>query len=83
MTKNKAKNTLGMRMTLQAKIGKCRICGCNHEPNMPHNINSTYYRMSFFKKNGRMPTIRDAISHCPPSIRKRALDALECSGIKA
>lgn len=83
MIQKSKKYSLGRVMRLHKLAdGTCRVCGCRHDPDQPHNVNSIYYRMAFYLKHGRMPTIADAIKHCPAVIKQEALQALKLRGIK-
>ena len=42
----------------------CPECAANHKPGQPHDRNSLYYQMTFYRKNGRIPTWQDAMEHC-------------------
>lgn len=39
----------------------CPICADRHAKHEPHNRNSLYYQMRFFRKHGRLPRWADAL----------------------
>jgi hypothetical protein len=47
----------------------CQICGQKHDPQQPHHAESLYYKKSFQKAHGRLPTWADAIEHCPDDVK--------------
>lgn len=54
----------------------CPECKAVHAPTAPHNCFSTDYQKSFYEKNGRYPTWEDAMTHCPPDIKRVFRDEL-------
>ena len=48
---------------------KCPYCADRHTEKEPHNRNSVYYQMRFFRKHGHMPTWIDALEHCSEMTR--------------
>ncbi len=56
--------------------GRCQVCAADHAPEAPHNRDSLYYQMSFYQKNGRFPTWKDAMSHCTEPVKEAWLAAL-------
>jgi hypothetical protein len=61
--------------------GKCPDCAVAHEPEMPHDANSFYYKTTFALRHGRSPTWADAIEHCPPAIKAQWVEQLRKIGI--
>lgn len=49
--------------------GHCRICACQHEPEMPHNAGSLFYQMRFNMRYHRSATWADALAHCDEKTR--------------
>jgi len=66
---------------LPAKKGTCPICATKHEPNEPHNQQSLFYQVKFFKENGRYPTWEDAMAHCSEEMKNFWIEALRKHGI--
>jgi hypothetical protein len=54
---------------LPLPAGVCTVCGRNHEPDLPHDAESLYYRHSFQVAHGRWPTWADACAHTPLQVR--------------
>lgn len=48
-------------MVIAPRPGSCPECGVEHGRDEPHEWRSVYYRMRFYRKNGRMPTREDAV----------------------
>jgi hypothetical protein len=64
------------------KKGRCLECGESHEHAWPHNIYSEYYKIKFFKENGREVTWEDAMAHCSDNIKKAVAFEMENYGIR-
>ena len=54
--------------------GRCRVCAGAHKPGEPHERDSLYYQMRFYRENKRFPTWEDAMIHCSEE-RKNAFRA--------
>lgn len=67
---------------LPAKDGTCPICAVDHDPRLPHNKDSLFYQMSFYQKNDRFPTWKDAMEHCSEDVKKQFTDALKEHGVE-
>lgn len=67
---------------LPAKEGTCPICAVNHEPGLPHNKDSMFYQMSFYRENGRWPTWKDAMEHCTEEMKSMWTNELKKRGIE-
>lgn len=61
--------------------GTCPMCAVVHDKDMPHNRDSLVYQYKFYDENGRWPTWRDAMAHCPEDIKAYWTQALEARGI--
>lgn len=59
----------------------CQECAVDHEPEMPHNLQSLYYQYKFYGKNSRWPTWEDALSHCSVDIQNAWKQSLKERGI--
>lgn len=59
----------------------CTMCATKHKKDEPHNIRSLYYQYVFYRNNGRFPTWRDAIAHCPDDVKERWEQRLKAQGI--
>lgn len=47
-------------MVIAPRPGSCPECGVEHGRDEPHEWRSVYFRMRFYRKNGRMPTRENA-----------------------
>lgn len=56
--------------------GLCQVCGGKHPPELPHNMTSLYYQVSFHQKNGRYPTWEDAMAHCTEKMKAHAREVI-------
>ena len=61
--------------------GTCDICATKHNPADPHDRNSLYYQNWFRKRNKRMPTWADAMSHCSELTKAVWTEKLKKRGI--
>jgi hypothetical protein len=61
--------------------GTCPECAVRHDPREPHYRGSLYYQMRFQQKNGRLPTWKDAMSHCIAPVQDAAVALLRGKGI--
>lgn len=59
----------------------CQVCATKHEPEMPHNQQSLYYQMAFFRDNGRYPTWADAFAHCTSEMQEAWKEGLRQHGV--
>ena len=65
----------------------CPQCGADHEPDIPHNVQSMVYKYWFRSneaRNGRperWPTWNDAMAHCTPEIQAQWTQALIKHGV--
>ena len=66
---------------LPAAPGACPVCAGDHAPEQPHNQQSLFYQMSFYKQHGRFPTWADAMAHCTPEVQDAWRTALRERGI--
>lgn len=57
-------------MLLPPLEGHCRICAVKHEPHVPHNAQSLFYRVRFQARYGRAGTWADAISHTSEQVQQ-------------
>lgn len=72
MSRRKAKLPyLAPWVMLPVAKGTCPECGRAHEAEHPHDQQSLTYQYRFYGMNGRWPTWRDAMAHCPDAVRKR------------
>ena len=67
---------------LPAKKGTCPVCATKHEPEFPHNKDSIFYQMSFYQKNGRWPTWKDAMEHCTEEMKAAWKNELKLNGVE-
>lgn len=75
------KDETGFMMIGNVPEGTCEICAVKHDEEQPHNQQSLTYQYKFYDKNGRWPTWKDAMSHCPDEIKKVWMAALTEKGI--
>lgn len=61
---------------------KCQECAVEHTEKEPHYAHSLYYRTSFYLKNKRYPTWKDALAHCTEDVRKMWITELALKGVK-
>lgn len=57
-------------INLPQKKGTCSECGTKHYKYAPHEMESIYYHVTFFRQNGRYPTWDDATAHCSDAMKK-------------
>lgn len=70
------------RIRIEApRPGTCQVCAMNHNPSMPHDKNSLYYQMRFYRLHHRFPTWNDAMAHCSGSVQMRAWQELIDKGV--
>lgn len=72
----------GITMLDTPPKGTCPLCAVKHDPEQPHNRDSLTYQYKFYDLNGRWPTWKDAMAHCPDDIKKLWIKALEENGVK-
>ena len=60
---------------------KCPYCADRHTDKEPHNRNSLYFQMKFFRKRGRLPTWSDALEHCSEITRAHWIAELIKKGV--
>lgn len=71
----------GMKL-LPPRPDVCQECATDHTPEMPHNLHSLFYQYSFYEKNKRFPTWKDALAHCTPEMRSAWVEELAKRDIK-
>lgn len=59
----------------------CQECAVKHDPGMPHNRDSMYYKIKFEAEHGRYPQWSDAIAHCSPEMQAAWKAELEQRGV--
>ena len=59
----------------------CPVCADRHDTALPHNRNSLYYHMVYYRRTGTFPSWRDAMSHCSESVQAAWTKKLKESGI--
>lgn len=62
--------------------GKCPVCATKHDPADPHDPNSLFYQIGFWKRNRRFPSWADAMEHCSPMTKLVWMDKLKKRGIR-
>lgn len=72
----------GMHLLPPAK-GVCQECARTHEPHLPHDQQTMFYKYKFYGKHGRWPTWKDAIAHCSPEVAATWEKALRERGVWA
>lgn len=50
--------------------GTCRVCAARHAKDAPHERDSLYYQVHFYKRWHRWPTWEDAMAHCSDEEKK-------------
>ena len=65
---NKTRDIIGFTLLPPAR-DVCQECAVKHKPEDPHDANSLYYQLVFYRKHGRYPTWEDALQHCPEAIK--------------
>lgn len=70
----------GMMMA-PARPGTCTECAVAHDPDMPHNKDSLYYKYKFFDQHGRWPSWMDAMAHCSEEVKAFWQQALKEKGV--
>ncbi|HIR26554.1 MAG TPA: hypothetical protein IAB84_01140 [Candidatus Choladousia intestinigallinarum] len=71
----------GMTLFGKTPEGTCPECAVKHDPNQPHNKDSLTYQYKFYDKNGRWPTWKDAMQHCPEEVKAYWTNALAERGV--
>lgn len=61
--------------------GTCPVCATKHDPQAPHDKESLYYVSQFFRKNKRLPSWEDAMSHCTEPVKAEFRKKLAKRGI--
>jgi hypothetical protein len=64
-----------------APTGTCPECGAAHDANIPHNAQSLHYQYTFYGREGRWPTWKDAMAHCEPRMQDDWMQALIERGV--
>ena len=59
----------------------CAECKHAHPAEWPHHAMGLEYQATFYKRYGRVPTYRDASSHCPRDVFSLCEDVLKESGL--
>lgn len=54
---------------LPPPAGKCQECAREHDPKLPHDVQSLYYQFKFNMEHGRKATWADAMAHCSEDIK--------------
>lgn len=72
------------KMTLLGKTpeGTCRMCATEHDPELPHNLQSLTYQYKFYDEHGRFPGWSDAMAHCDEQVKELWCQALAEQGIE-
>lgn len=68
-------------MMMPPKHDVCQDCAVKHEPEMPHNQQSLFWKYNFFGKNSRWPTWTDAMAHCTSEMQQRWIQELAKHGV--
>lgn len=71
----------GYTAILPPNPGACKECGDVHDPRDPHNRDSIIYQHHYHKAHGRYPTWYDAMRHCSPITRAKAIQDLAKRGV--
>ena len=66
----------GMMIVGKAPEGTCPVCATEHDPELPHNLQSLAYQYRFYDEHGRWPTWEDAMSHCTDEVKAMWMEAL-------
>lgn len=61
--------------------GECSQCGVLHEPDAPHNRDTTAYQYTFYAEHDRWPTWVDAMAHCAPEVQSAWAEKLREHGV--
>lgn len=67
----------GMVLLDRVPEGVCPACATDHEPELPHNLQSLTYQYKFYDEHGRWPTWDDAMSHCTDEVKTLWFEAME------
>lgn len=68
-------------MLLPCAPDVCQECAIDHDPEEPHNRDSLYYQMTFYKKHKSYPTWEDAIAHCSDNLKYAVREFLREKGV--
>jgi hypothetical protein len=72
----------GMTLLGNTPPGTCPMCATKHDPELPHNQQSLTWQYKFYDQNGRWPTWKDAMDHCPDDIKTQWIEALKEHGVE-
>ncbi len=60
----------------------CPICADKHFKHEPHNRNSLYYQMMFFREHGRLPRWADALEDTSEMMRAYWMGEMKKKGVR-
>lgn len=66
---------------LPPKKEVCQQCAADHDPGLPHNQESLYWKYWFYGQYGRWPTWKDAMAHCSQDVQDFWTVELEKLGV--
>ena len=70
------------RISIEApRPGACPLCAMTHDPSGPHDRNSLYYQMRFYRQHRRFPTWNDAMAHCSGPVQMKTWQELIDNGV--
>lgn len=66
---------------LPPRPGACRVCAARHTKDQPHERDSLYYQVKFYRRFRRFPTWEDAMSHCSEEVKSAFREELSDRGV--
>lgn len=54
---------------LPPRPGVCKQCAARHAADQPHERDSLYYQVKFYRRFRRFPTWEDAMNHCSEEVK--------------
>lgn len=55
---------------LPPRPGVCKLCAARHAADQPHERDSLYYQVKFYRRFRRFPTWEDAMNHCSEETKR-------------
>lgn len=59
----------------------CKVCAARHAEDQPHECDSLYYKVMFYRRFRRFPTWEDAMSHCSEETKSAFREELSKRGV--
>lgn len=66
---------------LPPRPGVCKMCAARHSADQPHERDSLYYQVKFYRRFRRFPTWEDAMNHCSEEAKSAFRKKLSGRGV--